>query len=144
MPPLHELPPAQLTTLNRARLIVLRAYLIVAAGLVLLRNVQLAIVSARSENPRGARATNSQSMSIANRIGFTFDHARRYSALGLFRLANYILRKGFDLYRRRHISRVDLRVVLSIARLLERSALVVMFGLKTDRDQRDPDGRNRR
>jgi Mn2+/Fe2+ NRAMP family transporter len=32
MPPLDELPPAQLTTLNRTWMIVLRAYLIVAAG----------------------------------------------------------------------------------------------------------------
>ena len=44
MPPLDQLPPAQLTTLNRTWLIVLRAYLIVAAGLVLLRIVQLATV----------------------------------------------------------------------------------------------------
>ena len=81
-------------------------------------------------------------MSIADRIEFTFDHARRYSALGLLRSANGILRNGFDLYRRRHISRVGLRVVLSIARLLERSALLVMFGPKTGRDHQDPDGGN--
>jgi hypothetical protein len=42
MPPLAELLPRQLTTLNRVWLIVLRAYLIVAAGLVLVRIVQLA------------------------------------------------------------------------------------------------------
>jgi hypothetical protein len=42
MPPLVELPPRQLTTLNRVWLVVLRAYLIVAAGLVLVRIVQLA------------------------------------------------------------------------------------------------------
>jgi Mn2+/Fe2+ NRAMP family transporter len=42
MPPLAELPPRQLTTLNRVWLVVLRAYLIVAAGLVLVRIVQLA------------------------------------------------------------------------------------------------------
>jgi Mn2+/Fe2+ NRAMP family transporter len=43
MPPLSELPRARLTTLNRVWLIVLRGYLIVAAGLVLVRIVQLAI-----------------------------------------------------------------------------------------------------
>jgi hypothetical protein len=43
MPPLHELPPAQLTVLNRVWLIVLRAYLVVAAGLVLVRIVMLAM-----------------------------------------------------------------------------------------------------
>ena len=46
MRPLGELPPARLTTLNRVWLIVLRGYLIVAAGLVLVRIVQLAIVGA--------------------------------------------------------------------------------------------------
>ncbi len=43
MPPLGELPPARLTTLSRIWLIVLRGYLIVAAGLVLVRIVELAI-----------------------------------------------------------------------------------------------------
>ena len=42
MPPLPELPPRQLTPLNRVWLLVLRAYLIVAAGLVLLRILTLA------------------------------------------------------------------------------------------------------
>ena len=42
MPPLAELPPRHLTTLNRVWLVVLRAYLIVAAGLVLVRIVTLA------------------------------------------------------------------------------------------------------
>ena len=42
MPPLPELPPRPLTALNRIWLFVLRVYLIVAAGLVLLRIVTLA------------------------------------------------------------------------------------------------------
>ena len=42
MPPLAELPLRQLTTLNRVWLFVLRVYLIVAAGLVLVRIVTLA------------------------------------------------------------------------------------------------------
>jgi Mn2+/Fe2+ NRAMP family transporter len=42
MPPLAELPPRQLTTLNRVWLFVLRGYLIVAAGLVLVRILTLA------------------------------------------------------------------------------------------------------
>ena len=42
MPPLAKLPPRQLTTLNRIWLVVLRGYLIVAGGLVLVRIVQLA------------------------------------------------------------------------------------------------------
>jgi hypothetical protein len=43
MPPLEALPPARLTTLSRVWMIVLRAYLIVAAGLVLFRIVNLAL-----------------------------------------------------------------------------------------------------
>jgi len=42
MPPLTNLPPRHLTTLNRAWLFVLRVYLIVAGGLVLLRIINLA------------------------------------------------------------------------------------------------------
>src|SRR5215469_9499373 len=42
MPPLAQLRPRRLTTLNRRWLVVLRAYLIVAAGLVLVRIVTLA------------------------------------------------------------------------------------------------------
>jgi hypothetical protein len=41
MPPLEELPPAQLTLLSRTWLIVLRGYLIIAAGLVLMRIARL-------------------------------------------------------------------------------------------------------
>jgi Mn2+/Fe2+ NRAMP family transporter len=43
MPPLGELPPAQLAAGKKIWLIVLRAYLIVAGGLVLVRIVQLAV-----------------------------------------------------------------------------------------------------
>jgi Mn2+/Fe2+ NRAMP family transporter len=43
MPPLDTLPPAQLTLLSRAWMLVLRGYLVVAAGLLLVKLVQLAI-----------------------------------------------------------------------------------------------------
>ncbi len=43
MPPLRTLPPAKLTLLSRIWMIVLRAYLVVAAGLVLFRIVNLAL-----------------------------------------------------------------------------------------------------
>jgi Mn2+/Fe2+ NRAMP family transporter len=42
MPPLDQLPPARLSTLNRIWLIVLRGYLVLAAGLVVVRIVLLA------------------------------------------------------------------------------------------------------
>jgi hypothetical protein len=43
MPPLRTLPPARLTLTSRIWMIVLRAYLVVAAGLVLFRIVNLAL-----------------------------------------------------------------------------------------------------
>jgi len=43
MPALSELPPARLTLVSRVWMVVLRGYLVIAAGLVLLRIVQLAI-----------------------------------------------------------------------------------------------------
>jgi NRAMP (natural resistance-associated macrophage protein)-like metal ion transporter len=46
MPPLDKLPPARLSTLSRLWMIVLRAYLVVAAGLVLIRIFQLATAGA--------------------------------------------------------------------------------------------------
>jgi hypothetical protein len=45
MPPLDQLPPGRLTVLERMWLTLLRAYLVVAAGLVLVRIVTLAIGS---------------------------------------------------------------------------------------------------
>ncbi|HUC51176.1 MAG TPA: hypothetical protein VMA30_17490 [Xanthobacteraceae bacterium] len=45
-PPPSELRPARLTFLERSWLIVLRAYLVVAAGLVLVRIVMLATAGA--------------------------------------------------------------------------------------------------
>jgi Mn2+/Fe2+ NRAMP family transporter len=46
MPPLDQLPPARLTALERIWLIVLRAYLVMAAGLVLVRIIVLATTGA--------------------------------------------------------------------------------------------------
>ena len=46
MPPLDQLPPARLGRLSRIWMIVLRGYLIIAAGLVLFRILQLATVGA--------------------------------------------------------------------------------------------------
>ena len=46
MPPLSELPPAQLSVLSRVWMIVLRGYLLVAGGLVLVRIFQLATAGA--------------------------------------------------------------------------------------------------
>jgi hypothetical protein len=67
-------------------------------------------------------------MPIIDSAKSAFDHARRRGALGLFRLASSILRKGLSLYERRMISRVDLRVALSTARFLERLAGTLLLG----------------
>ena len=45
MPPLDGLPPAQLTLLSRVWMLVLRGYLVVAAGLLLIKLAQLAMPS---------------------------------------------------------------------------------------------------
>jgi hypothetical protein len=46
MPPLETLPPARMSTLSRIWMIVLRGYLVVAGGLVLVRIFQLATAGA--------------------------------------------------------------------------------------------------
>jgi Mn2+/Fe2+ NRAMP family transporter len=43
MPPIGELPPAQISLLNRMWMIVLRGYLVLAAGMLIFKMVQLAI-----------------------------------------------------------------------------------------------------
>jgi hypothetical protein len=43
MPPLHQLPAARLTVLDRTWLIVLRGYLVIAGGLMIVRMVLLVI-----------------------------------------------------------------------------------------------------
>ena len=46
MPPIDSLPPAQLTLLNKVWMLVLRAYLLIAAGLLLIKLGQLALTGA--------------------------------------------------------------------------------------------------
>ena len=67
----------------------------------------------------------------------TFDYARRRAALGLFRLASYILRGATDLFQRRQIARVALRCALAATKLLERSAGVLLLGMSRPKDQQD-------
>jgi hypothetical protein len=56
------------------------------------------------------------------------DHACRWCARGLFRLASYILRRSINLYERRTIPPIVLRAALFAVRCLERSAALLMFG----------------
>ena len=43
MPPLNQLPPARLTLMGRVGLAVLRAYLLIAGNVLLLRLIRMAI-----------------------------------------------------------------------------------------------------
>jgi hypothetical protein len=63
-----------------------------------------------------------------------FDNARRRGALALFRLASTVLRGATDLFQKHRISRVDLRVVLATAKLLERCAGLLLLGLGRHHD----------
>jgi hypothetical protein len=63
-----------------------------------------------------------------------FDSARRCGALALFRLASSLLRGATDLFQRRRIARMDLRVALAAARLLQRCAGMLLLGLGRHHD----------
>jgi hypothetical protein len=72
-----------------------------------------------------------------------FEKGRRWGALGLYRLASCLLRWSANLFRRRTISRGELRVVLSIVTFLERSAALLLLGGRRRPHQPRPEGRNR-
>jgi hypothetical protein len=54
--------------------------------------------------------------------------ARRWVAIGLFRLASSILRYAMMLHRQRRISHSDLRIALSATRMLERAGASLALG----------------
>jgi hypothetical protein len=76
-------------------------------------------------------------MPVSHLAKATFDHARRRTALGLFRLASLILRRATDRFQRRWIARVHLRVALAAAKLLERCGGVLLLGISWTKDQPD-------
>jgi hypothetical protein len=59
-------------------------------------------------------------------LSTAFEHARRRGAIGLLRMANWLLRRTVDWYER-GISSVVVHVALSAVRFLERSAAVLAF-----------------
>jgi hypothetical protein len=65
----------------------------------------------------------------------TIDGTRRWGALGLFRASRCMLRGALRFHRRHLISHGGLRVALSGANLLQRSAATLLFGLKHARDR---------
>ena len=61
--------------------------------------------------------------------------ARRWGAIGLFRLASSVLRYAMMLHRQRRISPSDLRTVLSATRLLERAGALLALGHRRRKHQ---------
>ena len=76
-------------------------------------------------------------MSIIRASKSALHHARRSGARGLFWLASSILRCSINLYERRMIPPIVLRVALSAVRFLERSAALLVFGHRPHGDQKD-------
>src|ERR1700680_3744603 len=68
-------------------------------------------------------------------IGAPIANARRWGAIGVFRLASSILRCAMILHRQRRISRRGLRTVLSGTRLLERVGALLALGRRWRRRQ---------
>jgi hypothetical protein len=66
-------------------------------------------------------------------------NARRWGAIGLFRLASHILRYAMVLHRERRISHNGLRTVLSGTRLLERFGAFLALGRRRKRQQVEQD-----
>ncbi|HLH98989.1 MAG TPA: hypothetical protein VKW08_28095 [Xanthobacteraceae bacterium] len=64
---------------------------------------------------------------------FALDRARRRAALVLFRIASSILQKGIELHESRKISRLNLRLRLSITAFLERRAGLLLIGWRERR-----------
>jgi len=62
-------------------------------------------------------------------------NARRWGAIGVFRLASSILRRGMILHRQRRISRRGLQTVLSATRLLERLGAFLALGRRWRKHQ---------
>ena len=63
----------------------------------------------------------------------SFHHTRRWIARGLLQIASCLLRSSINCYERRVITPIVLRAALSLVRILERTAVVMLFGSKARR-----------
>src|SRR5258708_5818199 len=77
-------------------------------------------------------------------IKAAIEGARRWGAIGLFRLASSILRCAMILHRQRRISPKGLRTVLSGTRLLERLGALLALGRRRRKSQESKDFRSER
>src|ERR1700726_601761 len=68
-------------------------------------------------------------------IGAPIANARRWGAIGVFRLASSILRCAMILHRQRRFSRRGLRNALSATRLLERLGALLALGRRRRKHQ---------
>jgi hypothetical protein len=64
------------------------------------------------------------------RLGDAAYNARRFGALGLVRLASWVLTTAIGLYQRQLISREIVRIAVSVTGGLEKSALALLLGPK--------------
>src|SRR5580704_16913741 len=108
-----------------------------AQGTCRLRNVGRAALQPAHATPRR------RPMPTIRLAKSACDKGRRWGALVLFRLSSCLLRCSANLFRRRTISRGELRVVLSIVTFLERSAALLLLGGRRRPDQPRPEGRHR-
>ena len=81
-------------------------------------------------------------MPIIACAGFALDQDRRWGALGLFRLASTILRRGLALYERGKIFKSLLCVTLAVVRCAEHAAAVALLGRKRPQGLQDHNGRD--
>jgi hypothetical protein len=69
-------------------------------------------------------------------ISASIANARRWVAIGLFRLASLILRYAMMLHRRQQLSLLGLRTALSVTRLLERLGALLALGQRRHKRQK--------
>jgi hypothetical protein len=72
-------------------------------------------------------------------IEAAIEHARRWGAIGIFRLASRILRYVTILHRQRRISHNGLRTVLTGTRSLERLGALLALGHRRKRQNGEQD-----
>ena len=68
---------------------------------------------------------------------------RRLGALGLFKASRCLLRGGISSYQHKMISRGGMRIALSGASLLERGAVILLFGSRSPNKSNDLSGARR-
>ncbi len=108
MPPLDQLPPARLSTC--------------------LSHLDDCVARLSHHRRQPCSVPHFPACDVGRVIRASIASARRWGAIGVFRLASSILRCAMILYRQRRISRRGLQTVLSATRLLERLGALLALG----------------